>query len=96
MKHGTASKYNHDRCRCDLCREAWNAHCRAKFRRINAEARALREAAEAAGQVYVTARNVTHGKTGTYLTYGCRCDPCRAAHGAYQRDWKRRKQARKP
>lgn len=32
----------------------------------------------------------THGKVSTYI-WGCRCDECRAAKNAYQREWWRRK-----
>ena len=31
MAHGTISSYSNLRCRCDACREAWNAYNRKKY-----------------------------------------------------------------
>ncbi len=36
MEHGTHSMYVHDKCRCELCREAESAY-QAEYRRLNLE-----------------------------------------------------------
>jgi hypothetical protein len=39
---------------------------------------------------------INHGTTTAYANYGCRCDECRAANTAYQRDRRSRKAAGLP
>ena len=36
----------------------------------------------------------THGKPATYMKGGCRCDECRAAHAAFQKAARLRRQQR--
>ncbi len=69
MKHGTRSKYVHDSCRCDECRQANTDYQWAADRR--------RKRALAAGAV-----DVEHGTRSTYKNYQCRCEACTAANAA--------------
>lgn len=84
FKHGRGG-YVHHRCRCEVCAEANRVASRVTYRRINARARERREAAQAAGLTYVAPEQVTHGRRGTYLVYGCRCEPCKEAARNYKR-----------
>jgi len=36
---------------------------------------------------------VKHGTDSAYVNWGCRCEPCREAHRAYHRAYKRRRKA---
>lgn len=40
-------------------------------------------------------RSVEHGYR-AYVTWGCRCETCRAANAAYMRDYKARRAAKDP
>lgn len=72
-------------CRCEACRTAKALYMRTK----RAAARVLREAAKAAGEVYV-AEGIRHGYSG-YQDYGCRCTACwRARKGADARRYRER------
>jgi hypothetical protein len=67
-EHGTHSSYNHDRCRCDACREAHTDYQRR--RRTQRFSEPIPD-------------DVRHGVKSTYTNWGCRCDPCTAANGAH-------------
>ena len=66
-EHGTHNRYDHWRCRCDLCRAANAAH--------NASARRKRYQAVEAGTVVIS----EHGRY-AYANWGCRCETCTKAH----------------
>ena len=78
ITHGRVTGYSRG-CRCPECRQA-NTD---SLNRRKAERCADPAAADRAG----------HGKTSTYLNYGCRCDPCKAAQSVTnRRNYQRRKQ----
>ena len=80
MKHGGKYAYE-QRCRCEVCIEAWNGRHR--------ELRARRAAVAAART------DITHGTIGTYRNHGCRCEACyRAQSEANRRRPSRAKAAR--
>lgn len=67
--HGTSGGYTNHKCRCDLCRLAWNKYCR--------EMRARR-----GRRFLVEAGEGDHGKEKTYQR-GCSCPKCKSAHARY-------------
>ena len=86
--HGTASRYQNQRCRCDECKKAWAAYHLAylyrsgRVKRTMEEHRAfLREQAEARDN---------HGTETRYRR--CKCDKCREASSAARK--KRREKAK--
>ena len=79
--HGTASSYSNRKCRCDLCRAAWNAYC-AKTKQFRAK------------EVNLDVEGRAHGLESTYQ-YGCRCATCRSAHNAHSREMSEIRRIRK-
>lgn len=63
--HGTTTGYTHHGCRCELCKERYNAKGRAVW--------AAKKARDFSGEEYV------HGLSKTYGA-GCRCLECKATH----------------
>lgn len=41
--HGSLTSYSHHKCRCDLCRAAWNLHCKEYKRTMRAKKKAEKE-----------------------------------------------------
>ncbi|MGV9891673.1 hypothetical protein [Streptomyces sp. NPDC003395] len=72
IPHGRLVGYRRG-CRCPECRET----ARLYQKKRNAERAADPAAADRAG----------HGKTSTYVNYGCRCAPCKAAQSASNRKY---------
>lgn len=64
-RHGTVDGYRRFKCKCQPCKDAWNAHCR--------EARAARHAMK------LDPDDRRHGTSNFYSNYGCRCRPCTEA-----------------
>lgn len=73
--HGKYSTYNTG-CRCVDCAEANRR--RVRKQRTACKARLAVDPA------------IRHGERNTYDTYGCRCEPCRAAKSATNRAYGRR------
>lgn len=68
--HGSHSRYANQKCRCDLCREAWNKYCASqKQKRV--------------GQFLPPHKE--HGKSSSYQ-WGCRCQPCTTANTVYTKE----------
>ena len=65
-------------CRCQACRRAYRVNA-AHHQDI---ARLLRAHPELATRIVPPAQ---HGLRSTYVRWGCRCDPCKAANTNYQR-----------
>lgn len=70
IAHGVPPSYSNHKCRCDLCREAWNAYC-ARLKR------------EKVGKVMP--EGMTHGNEAGYQK-GCRCTLCKNGHRDYRVD----------
>ena len=69
-KHGTASCYNNNGCRCEECTAAATA---ARSRWVKTLAN--RPASE-----------IPHGKIGGYTSWGCRCFKCVHVHAIYHKN----------
>lgn len=72
--HGTTGGYTNHKCRCDNCRQAWNASCVSR---------------RAAARQYISKNPESipeHGYRG--YRAGCRCVECRNGHNAYNRSKK--------
>ena len=69
VRHGTTSRYVHQKCRCPDCLAAWSEY-QARWRRGNT--------------TRPIPAYVSHGTMNAYNNYGCRCDQCRAAIRAYK------------
>jgi len=73
FKHGV-NGYTNFRCRCEVCRFAWNLEYKRKER--NRKARGLPDS------------DPRHGKYTTYRNWCCRCRRCCDAWAKYNRDRK--------
>lgn len=80
--HGTISRYNNGRCRCDACRAAITAY--------RAAAKARKEAGIPSRSYK---RKFEHGTVNGYQRYACRCERCRAAMAQRRRE---QRQGRRP
>lgn len=83
--HGTVSRYNNDRCRCELCRDAARAY-RADYAARKAAGAPIRRYRRRPAYTPPTVERPgnpcnpgpVHGSSGTYST-GCRCELCAMA-----------------
>ncbi len=76
-KHGSASTYTNQKCRCDLCRSAWNDYI----------AKRKREAEKWDG---VIDPKLKHGTESVYQNSGCRCPVCVRAHNLSRKEARER------
>jgi len=74
-KHGTISRYNNQRCRCDKCRRAATDYKRAQ----------RGQAPKPWGPT------VPHGTTTRYQRWGCRCAACKEASRLAMAAWRAKK-----
>lgn len=73
--HGSPTYYINKKCRCELCRSAWNKYCNdKKLKRVGQPLPAHKE----------------HGRESSYH-WGCRCELCTAAHAKFKRRNQRHK-----
>ena len=79
--HGTTSGYRYHGCRCDLCREANTAACRAYAHRSGRH----KPRGEYLAELAQTAAVHRHGTESRYTNERCRCDLCGAASAEGQR-----------
>lgn len=71
IRHGIVSSYNNQKCRCDLCKAAWNGYCAGRKKRRHSEFKTL-------------PKGYTHGTEAAYQR-GCKCEECKRAHSGILR-----------
>lgn len=81
-RHGTPNGYNNQGCRCQPCRDAWNAY-----------ARPYQEAYRRRKGITPRRPGRTCGTVSAYNA-GCRCQPCRDAASEHQRKMRARRKER--
>lgn len=68
IPHGTTGGYTNYLCRCDDCRQAWNAYIRARSEKIRRDWDGTVDP------------SLKHGLESTYQSKGCRCKDCLDGH----------------
>lgn len=85
--HGTRTRYQHHRCRCDDCRAAQATYVREWARR--------QRIGRPDGRRNRPVRTPSHGTAYRYKRFECRCERCRAANARQSRRDRRRQRREK-